>query len=95
MGTEQEDEMSEGTNPTEWVSGAWSMEVGDYSIKCLTQEKPIGTWTVVVRENDRELEREVMTASWEKVWAFTEGLHAKYYPMILQAVRRAQEHRTT
>ena len=45
-------------DPTEWPCIAWSSAVGDYKIECWFQEKPRGTFTVVLVENGKELARE-------------------------------------
>jgi hypothetical protein len=39
--------------PTE----TWRIELGEYHIRCVVEEQPRGTFTVVVEENGRELSR--------------------------------------
>lgn len=80
------------SSPLGWPCIAWAASVGDYGIQCWFQEQPRGTFTVTIRENGKELQREVVTATgpdaWEKPWTHAEQLRQAYDVRITQRMRQ-------
>jgi hypothetical protein len=74
-------------NATEWPLGAWAVDIGDYDIHCVVQEKPYGTFTIVVEENGVELRRETITGTGSGAWEWTEQLRQSYDAHIRQKMR--------
>ncbi len=71
----------------EWPTGAWSVDLGDYHIHCVVEEKPHGAFTIVVEEGVTELHRETMTGNGVEAWACTEQIRRSFGAHITQKIR--------
>ena len=71
---------------------AWAHEVGDYTIRCMFQERPNSSFAVWVERNGIELERKEFAGAgpdaWETPWQHTVTLQRKYFPVFMQELRK-------
>ena len=84
--------IDEELNPIYWPVMAWAHEVGDFTIRCMFQERPNSSFAVWVERNGIELEREEFAGvgpdAWEVPWQHTITLQQKYFPVFMRELRK-------
>jgi hypothetical protein len=66
--------------------GAWAVDLAEYHIRCVIQEKPQGTFTIAITENGVELLRETISGTGSAAWDWAQALRKSYEAYIRQKV---------
>jgi len=70
----------------------WSVDIGQYGIRCWYRQDPPGTFTIIVAENGTELHRSIIyndePGGWQAAWTAAADLRLVFEHRISPGVRR-------